>query len=135
MARCRWVFSLELRETAQNEGYLPRRAPAYRPARLSWRAAAVKAETSQRSGVPGDARHLFFARSPFVAGKHARGDFDQARCELEHSRGIPRIAVARAVFPGVQGIRHAFKRDVLDDHFRKKPQRLHFERVLLQVTP
>ncbi len=77
---------------------------------------------------------MFLAGFPLSAGKDARGDIDQPRSEFEYAGGVPRAAVAGPIFADIQGIRHTGERNVLDDHFGEEAERLHFERVIFQVT-
>src|SRR6266568_1775722 len=48
--------------------------------------------------------------------------------------GVPGAAIAGAIFSDVQGVGHAGEGDVLDDHFGEEAQRLHFERVIFEMT-
>src|ERR1700741_2150153 len=81
------------------------------------KAAALRLRSGQggpphsRLGVPGDARELPFAILPLCAGEEARGDFDQARSELEDCDRGPRLAVAGAKGAFVKTVGHAFIRD------------------------
>jgi len=84
--------------------------------------------------IPGDAGQLFFAGFPFGAGKDARGDIDQARSEFEDSGSVPGAAVAGAIFADIERFGHAGERNILNNHFGKEAERLHFERVIFQVT-
>src|ERR1700740_74106 len=87
-----------------------------------------------RLRIPGDAGQLFFAGFPFGAGKDARSHFDEAWSELENGGGVPRVAVARAIFADIERVSHAGERDVLDNHFGEEAKRLHFERIIFEVN-
>jgi hypothetical protein len=85
------------------------------------------------SGIPGDAGEFFFAGFPFGAEQDARADFDQAAREDEDAGGVPGVAVAGAIFAGVEGFGHAAKGNVLDDKFGEVAEGAHFEGVVFKV--
>ena len=77
---------------------------------------------------------MFLAGLPFGAGEDARGHLDQARREFEDAGGGPGPAVAGAILAHIQGIGHAGERNVLDDHFGEKLERLQFQGVILEMA-
>src|SRR5262245_11583037 len=44
------------------------------------------------------------------------------------------MAVARAIFAGVESIGHASERDVLNNHFREKFESLHFQGIVFEMA-
>src|SRR5262244_3294270 len=84
-------------------------------------------------GIPQDAIELLPSVVPFGAGEYARREFDQTRRKSEDVDGGPRMPLARVQTSLIERFRHAWERQILDDHFRQRAKQLHLGGVFFQM--